>query len=775
MTRTADGAEGAVLVDGDERALLPFLPLLYVAWSDGDLTADEVDRLRALIHGHDDLGPEQRERLERWLDPAAPPSPQALAHLLVLVRRAVAALPASERTSLAALGLELARGAAASGTAAALAEIEAALGPLGREALRELTGGPAVGRDGAPEPPFDVRALTRLLDGEYRAARAALRARLREPKFRYRYGIGSDAYRELVLDWARDLAADGFGAAAFPGAYGGAGDVGRFLAIFETLATHDHSLVVKFGVQFGLFGGSIALLGTERHHRRYLRDVGTLALPGCFAMSELGHGSNVRDILTEARYDRDTGEFVIHTPSEAARKEWIGNAACHGRLATVFAQLVLDDDRLGVHAFLVPIRADDGSTMPGVRIADGGEKAGLNGVDNGRLWFDRVRIPRENLLNRYGDVSADGVYTSPISSGSRRFFTMLGTLVGGRLSVAASALSAAKSGLAIAVRYGARRRQFGPAGRAEMPILDYLSHQRRLMPALASAYALDMALKHVVQRFLDRSERDEREVEVLAAGIKAYTTWQAGATLQQCRECCGGQGYLAVNRIAVLRADIDVTTTFEGDNTVLMQLVARGLLTGYRQQFGSMRLGGTLRFLTRRATRTLAELNPIVTRQTDERHLRDPEFHLRTFRYREERLLASAAARLRRRIDEGADSFDAFNACQDHLLALASAHVERVVLEQIRAAVVREADAGLRAVLGRLAELFALARLEADEGWFLRSGVFESGKAKAIREQVTLLSGLLREDAVALVDAFGIPDELLAAPIAFSAEPESVS
>ena len=730
MTRTADGAEGAVLVDGDERALLPFLPLLYVAWSDGDLTADEVDRLRALIHGHDDLGPEQRERLGRWLDPAAPPSPQALAHLLVLVRRAVAALPASERTSLAALGLELARGAAASGTAAALAEIEAALGPLGREALRELTGGPAVGRDGAPKPPFDVRALTRLLDGEYRAARAALRARLREPKFRYRYGIGSDAYRELVLDWARDLAADGFGAAAFPGAYGGAGDVGRFLAIFETLATHDHSLVVKFGVQFGLFGGSIALLGTERHHRRYLRDVGTLALPGCFAMSELGHGSNVRDILTEARYDRDTGGFVIHTPSESARKEWIGNAACHGRLATVFAQLVLDDNRLGVHAFLVPIRADDGSTMPGVRIADGGEKAGLNGVDNGCLWFDRVRIPRENLLNRYGDVSADGVYTSPISSGSRRFFTMLGTLVGGRLSVAASALSAAKSGLAIAVRYGARRREFGPAGRAEVPILDYLSHQRRLMPALASAYALDMALKHVVQRFLDRSERDEREVEVLAAGIKAYTTWQAGATLQQCRECCGGQGYLAVNRIAVLRADIDVTTTFEGDNTVLMQLVARGLLTGYR---------------------------------------------LRTFRYREERLLASAAARLRRRIDEGADSFDAFNACQDHLLALASAHVERVVLEQIRAAVVREADAGLRTVLGRLAELFALARLEADEGWFLRSGVFESGKAKAIREQVTLLSGLLREDAVALVDAFGIPDELLAAPIAFSAEPESVS
>ena len=182
-------------------------------------------------------------------------------------------------------------------------------------------------------------------------------------------------------------------------------------------------------------------------------------------MSELEHGSNVRDLRTEARFDAATGEFVVHTPDEGARKEWIGNAAVDARMATVFAQLYTGDTCHGVHALLVPLRDAGGRLLPGVRIADAGEKMGLNGVDNGSIWFDHVRVPREQLLNRHGDVASDGTYSSPIASPDARFFTMLGTLVGGRISVARFALSAAKSGQAIAVRYAARRRQFGPRRR----------------------------------------------------------------------------------------------------------------------------------------------------------------------------------------------------------------------------------------------------------------------------------------------------------------------
>ena len=126
------------------------------------------------------------------------------------------------------------------------------------------------------------------------------------------------------------------------------------MTIFQTLAHFDLSLVVKFGVQFGLFGGSVHHLGTRAHHERYLPDIGTLTLPGCFAMTETGHGSNVRDLETTASFDRETDEFVIHTPTDAARKDWIGNAAAHGRVATVFAQLIVDETVHGVHAFLVP-------------------------------------------------------------------------------------------------------------------------------------------------------------------------------------------------------------------------------------------------------------------------------------------------------------------------------------------------------------------------------------------------------------------------------------
>ncbi len=562
------------------------------------------------------------------------------------------------------------------------------------------------------------------------------------------------------------MARHGLGATSYAEEYGGTGDVGRFIAVFETLGFHDLSMAVKFGVQFGLFGGSINLLGSDRHRDKYLRQVGTLELPGCYAMTEAGHGSNVRDIGTVARFDAGSDEFVIHTPNGRARKVYIGNAALHGRMATVFAQLEIGDVGFGVHAFLVPIRDESGEVCEGVRIQDSGEKQGLNGIDNGTIWFDQVRIPRDNLLDRFATVDKDGNYTSPIVSDSKRFFAMLSTLVGGRISVAAVALSAAKSGLTIAIRYGARRRQFGPPGAPETLLLDYRTHQRRLMPPLATAYALDFAIKHLVRSFLAHRENRSREVETLAAALKAYATWNTVRTLQVCREACGGAGYMAVNRFASLKADTDVFTTFEGDNTVLMQLVAKALLGEFREQFEETGFVGTLKHVAGQATRAVTELNPIVTRIAEQSHLRDPEFQLGAMRYREEELLVNVARRLKGRIDRGMSLFDAFNECQDHLVTLAHAHVERVILELFLETIEDCPDPVAAETLTMLRNLFALSRIEADRGWFLESGYIEKNKAKAIRKQVNLLCADARRQAVPLVDSFGIPDELLGAPIA---------
>lgn len=755
--------------------LLPFLPMLYVTWADGVLTPSELQMLQRKVARQRWLDAAERDILCSYLDPARPPEACQLQEWLAVIRDMAPNIPDAAKKSLAELGLEMAKiGAASAGerctsaeACAALEEIEAALGIAGPEATQDLLPAPEPEKaESAPVPAFDIAGLSAILQGEHAAVREKVKIILSDPAFRYRYGLPKEEYRELVLRWCQALAQQGLGALSYPDFAGGENDLGKFIAAFETIALHDLSLTVKFGVQFGLFGGSILNLGTEKHHKKYLRRAGTLALPGCFAMTELGHGSNVRDIETTATFDAEQDGFVIHTPTESARKDYIGNAARHGRLATVFARLVIGAQEHGVHAFLVPIRSKDGQPLPGVKIADCGEKLGLNGVDNGRLWFDHVFVPRENLLDRFATVGADGSYSSPIPGASQRFFTMLGTLVGGRISVSAAALSATKSALAIAIRYADRRRQFGPPGAVETLLLDYPAHQRRLLPLLAKAYVIDSGVKYATKRYVQRGATDAREVEVLAAAIKVYATWNATETIQTCRESCGGQGYLAENRFAALKADTDVFTTFEGDNTVLLQLVAKGLLTEYKQHFSDMKLVGLVKYISRRASAALSELNPLITHSTDPQHLRDGAFHLNAFIYREHALLASAARRIKKRLQNGLSVYEAFIDVQDHLLNLAKAHAERVLLETFQSQIAETDDAGVAAVLRKLSSLFALSRIEHDRGWFLENGLIETGKARAIRKQVDLLCAELRPQAAFLVEAFGIPDTLLAAPIA---------
>ena len=232
----------------------------------------------------------------------------------------------------------------------------------------------------------DEGGLKAALDGRLAPLRDRIRNLLCDPAFIYPdTETPKEEMREIVLAWTQLLANQGIGTLAFPEYAGGEGDIEQSIASFKTIAYHDLSLTIKFGVQFGLFGGSILALGSEGQKRRYLADAGALALPGCFAMTERGHGSNVRDLQTTATYDTATQEFVINTPTDDDHKEWIGNAATHARLATVFAQLVVGEQRHGVHAFLVLLRDEVGRAMPGVRIGDSGHKLGLNGVDNGRI------------------------------------------------------------------------------------------------------------------------------------------------------------------------------------------------------------------------------------------------------------------------------------------------------------------------------------------------------------------------------------------------------
>ena len=758
-----------------EPGSLAFFPLLYIAWADGELAAEELELLR----GHLREAGVREAALAEWFDPEAPPSAERLLHLLDDVRRRAAEVSPERRRSLTELGIAIAEADGKHPTPeerAAILRIEEALGLGGPDAVATLFD-PA--RPIAPlpdvQPRFDPAAMARFLGGPAPEARKRVCALLSDGRFETAVGLSTADYRAQVSAWCRSLADEGLGALGYPAEFGGGDDPAAFIATFETLAFFDLSLLTKFGVQFGLFGGSIHQLGSRRHHEKYLRDAGTLALPGCFAMSETLHGSNVYDIQTTAVYDSGTRELEVHTPVPGARKDYIGNAARDGRLATVFAQLEVEGEGRGVHAILVPIRGEDGEPLPGVTIEDCGEKLGLNGVDNGRLYFDRVRVPRENLLDRFASIDDEGVYRSPIASPARRFFTMLGTLVSGRVAVGSAALGATKVALAIAVRYGARRRQFGPPGEAERILLDYPAHQRRLLPRLAATYALNFALHDLQAEYLAAvtseagdsgeseigSAADRRRLEAAAAGLKACATWHATDTIQACREACGGRGYLANNRFAALKADSDVFTTFEGDNTVLMQLVAKDLLTGFRQQFGDLGALGLARFAAGRARRAIAERNWLISRKTSEAHLRDPGFHDAILDARRSDLVLSLARRVRHRVARGMTSFDALTDCQHHALTAARAHVECEVLRSMLAAERRTPSSGVAEWLERLRSLYALATIEREAAWFLEQGYLDPPKSKAIRRTVTALCAEIRPQAIPLVDAFDVPRSCL--------------
>lgn len=584
-------------------------------------------------------------------------------------------------------------------------------------------------------------------------------------------GLSKEEHRSLVRRQLYALLEAGFNPMEYFNR-----DYKKYFYLAECLSLVDLSLMVKLGVQYSLWGGSVMNLGTEAHRRKYFDDIAYFRLPGCFAMTELKHGSNVAGLQTEAVLDVLTDEWVINTPDDGAIKWWIGNAAEDGRAATVFARLKLPDPNgkvklldHGVHAFVVPLRDENGNCLPGIEIHDCGYKVGLNGVDNGAIKFTQVRVPRLNLLDRFGTVDKSGRYSSPLTSASRRFAALLGELTGGRVGLTSGSVGVLKGAVTIAIRYCAQRQQFGPPDSPEISILDYQSQQQRLMPALATAYALHFARDHLVDKYCEmKKTRDQKlqdEVHALSAGLKAYTTHYTQQAISVCREACGGHGYAAVNRLGAMRSDHDIFQTFEGDNTVLLQQVAAQLLKEYRQQFQGAPLSSTLTFLKTLVSGKLPH-NPLVVHDTDVRHLRDPTFLHSALEYRTARMLFTLSLRLRKHSSR-LGSFHAWNKCLAHILALGNAYMEAMMLRCFMRKVEECIDPECRKALKAMCDLFALSCIEADP--MLRNDDYITpSKAKAIQRLVLEICSEIRGVAVPLVNAFAVPDHILRAPIGLS-------
>lgn len=659
--------------------------------------------------------------------------------------------------------------------------------------MTQVTGPAAVDverpEDGITPPSrLDTEALGERLLGRWADKRRLARRLASQPELARIEGQTMAEHRERVSTQLKYLVDTGSVHYAFPKRLGGEDNHGGNVAGFEELVIADPSLQIKAGVQWGLFGAAVLHLGTKEHHDKWLPAIMNLEVPGAFAMTETGHGSDVASIATTATYDPDTDEFVISTPHRAAWKDYLGNAAKDGLAAVVFAKLITRGVDHGVHAFYVPIRDAGRNFLPGVGGEDDGLKGGLNGIDNGRLHFDGVRIPRSNLLDRYGQVHPDGRYTSPIASPGRRFFTMLGTLVQGRVSLDGAAVAASKVALAIAVKYATERRQFhAGSAREEEVLLDYQRHQRRLLTRLATTYAAAFAHEELLEKFdgvfsgAHDTDGDRQDLETLAAALKPLSTWHALDTLQECREACGGAGFLAGNRFTSLRADLDVYATFEGDNNVLLQLVAKRLLADYAKEFRSADFGALARWVAsqaadatlhrtglRQVAQTFADTGSVRKSAT---YLKDEDTQRQLLTDRVSSMVRDIASDLKRagRLPQS-EAAALFNSRQHDLIEAAKAHAELLQWEAFTRALPSIDDGDTRQIMTWVRDLFGLGLVEKNLAWYLMNGRLSAQRAKTLGDYIHRLLLRLRPFAQDLVDAFGYGPEHLRAPIASGAE-----
>ncbi|KAM9964812.1 hypothetical protein ACTFIW_004601 [Dictyostelium discoideum] len=504
----------------------------------------------------------------------------------------------------------------------------------------------------------------------------------------------------------------------------------RYASALEMFSLYNNNVFGRVGLHYTLFGGTIMFLGTSRHEK-YIEEINTLKTMGCFAMTEIGHGSNVRGIETTAHYDKQTKEFIIHSPTPTSEKFWIGGFL-HATHTIVFANLIIDGTNYGVHALVVPLRCPkSGATMKGITIKDCGHKMGLNGIDNGQIRFDQVRIPRENFLNKYSDVSEDGVYKSQFDTPIKNFAATMAPFIVGRMVITRGCSGAAKTSLSIAIEFSHLRKQFGPSANNKLPLITLSSQQRRLMAPLARTILFDLYLQNLTNELCQ--EKLPTSIHAHCSGIKAVYSWFCAGALQTCREACGGQGYRSANRISEFKNDFDIVCTYEGDNTVLMQQLAKYLLGVKQKQTNTT---------TNRIYLDGEDAKPLLFNFSNINQL---------FETREEIRLAE----LKQIISNSKESaYFAFNNATPWAVKLGFAHMTKIVFQNS----INKLKLKNVKPLAHLIMLDALVSIEEDLGWFVSNHLLSPNVAQLIPFLIQDLCFEVTKVSKQIIASFDIPE-----------------
>ncbi|KAK8685008.1 hypothetical protein V6N13_041019 [Hibiscus sabdariffa] len=514
-------------------------------------------------------------------------------------------------------------------------------------------------------------------------------------------------------------------------------------------------------LHWGMFIPAIEGQGTEEQKQKWLPMAYKMQIIGCYAQTELGHGSNVQGLETTATFDPETDEFVIHSPTLTSSKWWPGGLGKVSTHAVVYARLITNGQDHGVQGFIVQLRSlDDHSPLPGITVGDIGMKFGsgaYNSMDNGVLRFDHVRIPRNQMLMRVSQVTREGKYVQ--SDVPRQL--LYGTMVSVRQIIVSESSIALSRAVCIATRYSAVRRQFGSQnGGPETQVINYKTQQSRLFPLLASAYAFRFAGEWLQWLYTDVTKRLQAndfstlpEVHACTAGLKSITTSATADAIEECRKLCGGHGYLSCSGLPELFAVYIPNCTYEGDNIVLLLQVARILMKTVSQLVSGKKPLGTTAYLGR--VEHLMQCHCEV--QSAEDWLK-PSVILEAFEARAARMSVACAKTLSgfSNLEEG------FAEISSDLVEAAVAHCQLIIVSKFIEKLQQEIPGkGVKTQLENLCNVYALSLLRKHLGDFVSTGCITPEQGALANEQLRLLYSQVRPNAVALVDAFNHTDHYL--------------
>ena len=592
---------------------------------------------------------------------------------------------------------------------------------------------------------WNSKQMNYILDVYNRNTRHSLKNILKDPIFKPKYNVSLEKDRDLAYSRLSKICNSNIVSVSdFKN------NPKNIFTTHEILGMCDGSLATKFTVQYNLFGGTVYKIGTDSH-KKLQKKIDNLDIVGCFGLTELGYGNNAVEMETTAHYDEKTNEFIINTPSIKSQKYWITNGAVHAHMCVVFAQLIMPDGtKEGLHGFLVPIRDSNLNILPNVKIWDMGYKIGLNGIDNASIWFDKVRIPYNNLLNSSSNIINNNFQSTIVDNSIRkrkRFNVLADQLLSGRICIACMNLGATKMVLDTAIKYSHNRKTVDNNGYSTTPIIDYQLQKTYIAPYIAYTYAYNIFLNYVQDRYSNQTDSDYKDVLILACISKPLITWNAERTASICRERCGGQGFLAANRFGEAIFGSHAGITAEGDNRVILQKVTKELLS----------------MVDKKDVLYEQTIGKFVKNISNNKNLTKNNYYHSLLKKKESIVLSNLAKKMSQL--DSKDLFEVWmneesNLVQEVALSYGSRIVSEIFLKNI------SENKELEIILSEIYQLYCINEILNSIGFYFSNNLISNSTYNKMLNKQKKLNYNIGSQSLKLIESFDIPNWMNYAPIA---------